>query len=37
VAAVTGTLASSIESLIESMAGRILSDFIDKSAEPDGD
>jgi DNA-binding transcriptional MerR regulator len=36
VTAVTGTLASSIESLIESMAGRILSDFIDKSAEPDG-
>jgi len=37
VAAVTGTLASSIETLIESMAGRILSDYIDKAAEPEED
>ncbi len=36
VATVTATLASSIESNIESLAGRILSEYLERSSEPDG-
>jgi hypothetical protein len=36
VASVTATLAVSIESTIESLAGRLLTDFIEKAPEPDG-
>lgn len=36
VASVTATLAVSIESTIESLAGRLLTDFIENTAEPEG-